>query len=112
MTFIRIGTKSSSSYLKATTQYNHHVLPPLIQMRQLSHLFLNPISVDILETINCSVNERVSVPEICKNSPSNCSKYTSTPHDSPPILQTLCPILDSLAINTSNLEDNHLDVIF
>ena len=29
---IRIGIRSSSSYLKATTQYNHQVLPPLIQM--------------------------------------------------------------------------------
>ena len=33
MTFIRIGTKSSSSYLKATTQYNHRILPPIIKMR-------------------------------------------------------------------------------
>ena len=30
MTFIRIGTKSSSSYLEGTTQYNHHILPPII----------------------------------------------------------------------------------
>ena len=33
MTSICIGTKSSSSYLKATTQYNHHILPPIINMR-------------------------------------------------------------------------------
>ena len=39
MTFIRIGTKLSSSYLKATTQCNLHVLPPLIKIRQLSHIF-------------------------------------------------------------------------
>ena len=45
MTYIRIGTKSSSSYLKATTQYNYHILPPIIKMRQLSHVFLNSISV-------------------------------------------------------------------
>ena len=64
MTFIRIGTKSSSSYLKVTTQCNHQLLPLLIQMRQLSHLFLNSISADILETINWSVNERVSIPAI------------------------------------------------
>ena len=51
VTFFRIGTKSSSSYLKATTQYNLHVLPPLIKMRQLSHNFINSISIDILETI-------------------------------------------------------------
>ena len=47
MAFIRIGTKSSSSYLKVTTQYNHQVLPPLIKIRQLTHLFLNSISTDI-----------------------------------------------------------------
>ena len=64
MTFIRIGTKSLLSYSKASTQYNHQVLPPLIQMRQLSHLFLNSIPVDILETINWYVNESVYVTEI------------------------------------------------
>ena len=52
ITFIRIGTKLSSSYLKATTQYNHQVLPPFIQRRLLRHLLLNSISADILETIN------------------------------------------------------------
>ena len=88
MKFIRIGTKSSSSYLKVTTQYNHQALPPLMQMRQLSHLFLNSISADILEKINWYVNERVSIPAICKSIPSNCSKSTSTSHDNPPILQT------------------------
>ena len=66
MTFIRIGTKSSSSYLKATTQCNNHILPPIIKMRQLSHVFLNSISTDVLETINWSVNESVCVPVILK----------------------------------------------
>ena len=112
MIFIRIGTKSSSSYLKATTQYNHQVLPPLIQMHQLSHLFLNSISADILETINWYINERVSVPVICKNTPSNYSKSTSTLHDNTPLLQTLYPILDSLDINNSNLVDDHLNILF
>ena len=32
--FIRIGNRSSSSYLKAITQYNHHIIPPIIKMRQ------------------------------------------------------------------------------
>ena len=49
MIFIRIGTKSSYSYTKATTQLNHHILPPIIKMRQLSHKFLNTISTYILE---------------------------------------------------------------
>jgi len=40
MTFIRIGTKSSLSYSKPATQYTHQVLPPLIKMRQWTHLFL------------------------------------------------------------------------
>ena len=52
LTFIRIGTKSSLSYSKPATQYTHQVLPPLIKMRQLTHLFLNSISTDILDTIN------------------------------------------------------------
>ena len=56
-------------------------------MHQLSHLFLNSTSADILEIINWSVNERVSVQAICKNVP-YCSKFTSTLHDNPPILQT------------------------
>ena len=42
--FIRIGTKSLSSYKKPTTQYNNQVFPPLISMRLLSNCFLNSIS--------------------------------------------------------------------
>ena len=91
-------------------------------MRQLTHLFLNSISTDILDTINWSENERVPVPTICKNTSSNCSKSTSTStftstststsHDNPPILPSLYPILDKLKINTSNLDVNDLDVIY
>ena len=36
MSFIRIRTKSSSSYIKAIKQFNLHVLSPLINMHQLS----------------------------------------------------------------------------
>ena len=64
LTFIRIGNRSSSSYLKAIIQYDHHILPPIIKMRQLSRIFLNSISVYILETINWYVNESVYVPVI------------------------------------------------
>ena len=78
MTFIRIGTKSSSSYTKPTTQYNNQVLPPLINMRILSNVFLNSISTDVIETINWSENERVSVPAIYKSTPSIISKSIST----------------------------------
>ena len=46
LTFIRIGTKSSLSYSKPATQYTHQVLPPLIKIRQLTHLFLSSISID------------------------------------------------------------------
>ena len=114
LTFIHIGNRSSSSYLKANTQYNHHILPPIIKIRPLSYVFLNSISEDILETIYWSVNESVSVPVILKNAPSNSSKSTSTSisYDNPPILQSMYPILDTLNINTSKLDDKPLDVIF
>ena len=103
MTFIRIGTKSSSSYTKPIKQYNNQVLPPLINMRLLSSNFLNSISTDVIESINWSENERVSIPAIYKYISSNSSKSrstsssqstsTSTLHDNPPILQSLYPIL-------------------
>ena len=80
-------------------------------MRQLSHYSLNSISTDILEIVHWSVNERVSDQAIYKDDP-YCSKSTSTSHDNPPMLQTLYPILDSLDINTSNLEVKYLDVFF
>ena len=64
--FNRIGVKSSSSYTKASTQYNNQFLPPLINMRLLSNVFLNSISTDVIETINWSENERVSIPAIYK----------------------------------------------
>ena len=87
MTCIRIGTKSSSSYTKPTTQYNNQVLPPLINLRLLSNVFLNSISSDVIESINWSENERVSIPAICKYIPSNSSKFTfiSILHDNQPI---------------------------
>ena len=86
----------------------------------MTHLFLNSISTDILDTINWSEKERVYVPTICKNTSPNCSKSTSTStftspstsHDNPPILPSLYPNLDKLKINTSDLDDNHLDVIY
>ena len=88
MTFIRIGAKSSLSYSKLAKQYNNQVLPPLVNMRLLSSNFLHSISTDIIESINWSENERVSIPTSCKHIPSNFSKSTttSTSHDNSPIL--------------------------
>ena len=91
MIFIRIGTKSTCSYIKATTQYNLNGLTPLIKMRQLSHNFLNSISTYIIETIYWSEDESIHDSEIerCNmhnNSSSNCSKSTSTSPDNPPTL--------------------------
>ena len=124
LTFIRIGTKLSLSYSKPTTQYIYLVLPPVIQMRRLTHLFLNSISIDILDTINWSENKRVSVPTTFKNNSSNCSKSTSTStstftstststlHDNLPNLQSLYPVLDKLNIKNYELDDNPIDVIY
>ena len=93
-------------------------------MRQLTHLFLNSMSTDILDIISWSENERVSVPNICKNTSSNCSKstptststsssiFTSTSHKNPPILPSLYPIIEKLNINTSTLDDKPLDEIY
>ena len=93
MAFIRIGTKASSSYTKPTTQYNNQVLLPLISIRLLSNAFLNAISTDVIESINWSKNERVSIPSSRKYIPSSFSKSTSTSsstlHDSPPNLHIL-----------------------
>ena len=51
MKCIRIGTESSSSYIKVTKQFNLRVLPPLINMRQLSYNFIILISINILDAI-------------------------------------------------------------
>ena len=72
MIFLHIGAKSSSSYLKATSQYNHHILCPLIKMRQLSHNFVNSVSTDILETIHWSEVEILSDALNCNNLSWNC----------------------------------------
>ena len=122
MTFIRSGTKSSSSYTKPIKQYNNQGLPPLINMRLLSNNFLNSLSTDVIESINWSENKRVFIPASCKHIPSNLSKSTSTStstssstsisHDNPPILPSLYPILDQLNINTSVLDYKYLDVIY
>ena len=64
LTFIHIGNRSLSSYLNTITQHNHHILPPIIKIRQLSHAFQKSISADILGIINWSVNESVPIPII------------------------------------------------
>ena len=120
MTFIRIGTKSSSSYLKATLQCHHRVLLPLIKTRQLTHQFLNSISTEVLDTIDWTENECFSVPAICKNvpfnstNPTSSSRTTSTSisHDNPLIVPSLYPTLDKLNINTSGLDSNLVDVVY
>ena len=116
MTFIRIGTKSSYSYTKPIKQYNSQVLPPLVNMRLLSSNFVNSISTDVIESINWSENEGVSIPVSCKYIPSNFSKSTSTStstsYDNPPILPSLFPILDQLEIITFKLDNKPLNVIF
>ena len=83
-------------------------------MRLLSNAFLNSISTDVIESINWSENERMSIPDSCKYIPSHFSKSTSTStlHDNPPTLQFLYPILDQLNINTSELNDKPLDIIY
>ena len=73
MTFVRIGTKSISTYIKATTQFNLRILPPLIKMRQLIHNFLNLISTDILEMVYWSKDEGAYDSEMRNNASSNCS---------------------------------------
>ena len=118
MIFIRTRTKLSSSFTKATTQFNHHILPPIIKMRQLSHNFLKSISTNILETIYWSEDESVHDPVISKKLSSNYSKSSSTSPDNPPILQSIYTILDShninininININTSDLESKPLDI--
>ena len=72
MIFLHIEVKSSSSYLKATSQYNHHILRLLIKMRQLSHNFVNSVSTDILETIHWSEVEILSDALNCNNLSWNC----------------------------------------
>ena len=59
------------------------------------------MSTEILETIHWSENECASYPEICKNSPFDCSKSTSTSHDNSPIIQSIYQIFDKLNINNS-----------
>ena len=86
MMFICIGTKSSSSYLKVTSQLNRHILPRIIKMCRFSYNFLKLISTDILETICCSKDESVYDLVICKKLASNCSKSSSTTPNNPPIL--------------------------
>ena len=89
-------------------------------MRLLNNDFLNSISTDVIESINWSENELVSIPTICKQFQSNFSKSTSTStcsststsHDNPPILQSLYPILDKHNIDTYKLDDKPLDVIY
>ena len=111
MIFVRIGTKSTSSYTKATTHFNLRVLPPLIKMYWLSYNFLNPISVDNLETIYCSEDKNEHDWEIERfrmrnNSTSICFKSSSTPPDNPPVLQSKYSILDSHNINTASFKIN------
>ena len=89
-------------------------------MRLLSNDFLNSISTDVIESINWSENERVHIPDSCKYIPSHFSKSTSTftplststLHENPHIFQSWYPILDKININTFELDDEPLNVIY
>ena len=60
MVCVRIGTKSSSSYIKVTTRLNLHIISPLIKIRQLNRNFLKSISIDISDAICWSKNENIN----------------------------------------------------
>ena len=102
-TFIRIGTKSSSSYVKATQQFNLRVLPPLIKMHQLSHSFINSIFID--EVCQSKDESKIdSAIERCRmygKSSLIGSKSAYIPPDNSLVLQSQYHILDYHNINTS-----------
>ena len=93
MIFIRIGTNSSSSYIKSTLQFILRDLPPLIMICRLSHNFLNSGSIDISDVIYWSEDKSIndSETERCRihgKSSLIDSKSSSTLPDNPPVLQS------------------------
>ena len=51
VSFIRIGNKQYSSYLKASKQYDSGRLPPVINACHTNRIFLQSVTIDILYSI-------------------------------------------------------------
>ena len=86
-------------------------------MRQLSCNFLNSISLDISEAICCYKYDSVNVSDIKRCtipdfSSLNGSKSSTSSIGNTPIILSKYPILDNHNIDTSNLEERPLDVIY
>ena len=114
MYFLRIGKNNNTSFVKASQQYKSGRHPPLVNICNISHIFLAAIMDDIFGSI--SWNDRIlnknlekSDVQICK--PIMDSKSTTTMIDNSPLPSSSYLVLDSLSIETSGLESNPLRMI-
>ena len=112
--FLRIGKNSNTSFVKASQQYKSGQHPSLVNTCNISRIFLAAIMDDISDSISwndCILNKNLekSDVQICKSIID--SNSTTTIIDNPPLPSSKYPLLDSLSIETSDLESNHIRVI-
>ena len=112
--FIRIGNKNNTSFVKVFQQCKSSQHPPLINTCNISRIFLSAIKDDIFDSISwndCLLNKNLekSDVQICK--PIIESKSTTTIIDNPPLPSSSYLVLDSLSIETTDLESNPFRVI-
>ena len=105
--FIRIDNKKISSYVKASQQYNYSHLPPVIDTCPISRMFLQSITIDILDSIcfNSYINSnRLKRYDVQINKVTDVSKAATSLIDNLSILSSKCPLLESLSIEPSDIK--------
>ena len=110
----KVFDKNKFSFVKATQQYKSGQHPLLVNICNISRIFLAAIRDDISDSISwndCLLKknlEKCDV-QICKLIIE--SKSTTTIIDNPPVPSSSYPVLESLNIELSHLESNSLHVI-
>ena len=109
--FIRIGNKHYHSYLKASKQYSIGHLPPVINTCHTSRIFLKSITIDISDSISWSEginNNSLKRNEVQTSNVKIIHISKTIIIDNSPVLWSKYPLLESLAMKTSDLKNKKI----
>ena len=113
ISFVRIGNTNYHSYDKASKQYKSCYPHPVINACNISRLFFASIMDEISDSISWkeySNNNNMEKSDVPNSKLKHISNFTTIIIDSLPLPSSKYPLLESLSMDTSDLEATQLRV--